>query len=226
MAPQIYTLEELRNKSQVFQDRFDAGKILAGMLQGQYKSRDDVIALAIPSGGVPVGLEVSKRLGCPMDLIIVRKIPLPDNPEASYGAVTLEGNVYLNEALVSRLNLEGSRTEQQIAHVKKELVDRNRTFRQNRSFPSLSGKTTILIDDGLASGYTMIASIHQARAKAAQEVVVAVPTAPLRTIERIEPLVDELYCPNIRRCVYFAVADAYRKWYDLSNREVLTLLGS
>jgi len=223
MSARIYERKELRDKNYVFKDRIEAGERLAEMLEPRYKQVQDGIVLAIPSGGVPVALEVSRKLEFPFDLIIVRKIPIPHNPEAGYGAVTLEGGVFLNEDLVSRLRLSSSQIEQHISAIKKELEERNRLFRGGKPFMNLSEKTVLLADDGLASGYTMMASVHDAKNRGAKKIVIAVPTGPSRTIEKIQPMVDEIYCPNIRDKIFFAVADAYENWYDLSKEEVLRL---
>lgn len=223
MSARIYERKELRDKNYVFKDRIEAGERLAEMLEPRYKQVQDGIVLAIPSGGVPVALEVSRKLEFPFDLIIVRKIPIPHNPEAGYGAVTLEGGVFLNEDLVSRLRLSSSQIEEHISAIKKELEERNRLFRGGKPFMNLSEKTVLLADDGLASGYTMMASVHDAKNRGAKKIVIAVPTGPSRTIEKIQPMVDEIYCPNIRDKIFFAVADAYENWYDLSKEEVLRL---
>jgi len=224
MGTRIFEKKGLRGKNYVFKDRIEAGRILAGMLAPKYKDAQQSMILAIPSGGVPVGLEVRRKLHLPFDLIIVRKIPIPHNPEAGYGAVTLEGGAFLNEELVSRLRLKPLQIEDHISRLKKELEKRDALFRGKKPFPDLSGKTAILVDDGLASGYTMMASIHSARNMGAEKIVTAVPTAPPETIEKIEPMVDEIYCPNVRAKIFFAVADAYGHWYDLSGEEVLELL--
>lgn len=224
MPAEIYEEKALRNRCGVFEDRTEAGQRLADMLQREYKGAEETVALAIPSGGVPVGLEVARKLACPLDLVIVRKIPIPGNPEAGYGAVALEGGVFLNEVLVKRLNLDSTQIDQHISQVMEELQARNREFRGNRPFPQLTGKVAILVDDGLASGYTMMASVHQVRDKGAKRIIVAVPTAPRKTVEKIAPAVDACYCPNIRHGAFFAVADAYKNWYDLDRKEVLDLL--
>lgn len=223
MRTKIYEKEELRDKNYVFEDRIEAGKMLGEMLEPEYREAHDAIVLAIPAGGVPVGLQVSRKLKLPFDLIIVRKIPIPHNPEAGCGAVTLEGGVFLNEELVSRLKLGPSQIEHHILLIRKELEERNALFRGGKPFPDLSAKTAILVDDGLASGYTMMASVHSAKNKGAKKIVLAIPTAPLRTIEKIGSMVDEIYCLNIRDKIFFAVADAYKHWYDLSREEVLEL---
>jgi predicted phosphoribosyltransferase len=226
MSDKVHEIRTLRDRTHAFKDRWDAGKILAQMLESEYAMAQDTMVFSIPAGGVPVGLEISKRLNLPFDCIIVRKATIPDNTEVGFGAVTLEGSIFLNQELLSHLKLTDFQIEQQIASVKKELEKRNALFRGGIPLPDLSGKTAILVDDGLASGYTMMASIHTLKNKGAQKIVVAVPTAPLSSIDKVQPLVDALYCANIRDTFYFAVADAYEHWYDLSQTEVIELLKS
>ncbi len=120
--------------------------------------------------------------------------------------------------------LRDSQIEAEKARVRIELEDRNARFREGRPFPDLAGKKVILVDDGLASGFTMLAAVHMVKKAGARETVVAVPTAPLRTIEHISAEVDKIFCPNIRTAYSFAVAEAYRHWYDLDEKEVRKLL--
>ena len=123
----------------------------------------DALVLAIPSGGVPVGLVVSSRLDLPFDLLIIRKIPIPGYTESGFGAVSLEGDMVLNEPLVRELGLSPEEIEVLAEPVQEELQARNRIFRENRPWPELAGKTVILVDDGLASGYTMLAAVRVVR---------------------------------------------------------------
>jgi len=224
MKARMHENAELRNAYKAFQDRREAGDILAEMLKCDLGEDKDAMVMAIPAGGVPVGLEIHRKLKIPFDLMIVKKIPFPDNQEAGFGAATLEGGVFLNRTLLSHHWLSPSQIEEQTVLVRDELRRRNESLREGRPLADLSGKTVILVDDGLASGFTMMASIHTAREKKAGKIVVAVPTAPLRSIENIESLVEDIYCLNIRETGYFAVADAYRKWYDVSLEEVLELM--
>ena len=216
--------EEFRNDRHVFGNRSEAGRVLAEMMEPHYGEDPATQILAIPAGGVPVGIEISNRLKLPFDLIIVRKIQIPGNTEAGFGAMDPEGNVYLNEELLEYLRLSPAQIESQKARVRKDLEERDRLFRGGKAFPNLRGKTVILVDDGIASGYTMLASIHAARGKGARSIVVAVPPAHSKSLARVEPLVEAVYCPNIRTTPHFAVADAYTHWYDISRDEVLKLL--
>jgi predicted phosphoribosyltransferase len=224
MTAEIHDLPGLREQRDVFEDRFDAGDTLASMLKTEYAHIRDALIMAIPAGGVPVGVKLKAALGLPFDLLIVRKLQIPGNPEAGFGAMTLAGTVLLNESLLTGLRLSPEQVETEKQRVGEELERRNALFRKGRPLPTLEHMRVILVDDGLASGFTMLAAIDTVKDAGARETVVAVPTAPRRTIERISSVVDRIYCANIRTATIFAVAEAYRNWYDLSAHEVLDLL--
>ena len=215
--------KNLRNKVFVFEDRVDAGNKLSESLS--IYQGTDAIVLAIPSGGVPVGKEIKDALSIDLDLLIVRKIQIPWNPEAGFGAVNLDGYVIFNEPLLHSLELPENIINAQVEKTKEILMKRDELFRKGRPFPSLKNKTAILVDDGLASGYTMIAAIDFIKKRNPSKTVVAVPTGSYTTISKISPLVDYLYCLNIREGFPYAVADAYRNWYDLSDEEVVRIIG-
>ena len=224
MKAKIHELEKFREQRHLFADRVDAGQTLGLMLQAEYGHIEDGMVLAIPSGGVPVGLKVSQILNLPLDLLIVRKLQIPGNPEAGFGAMTLAGTAFINQDLLAQLRLNPAQIEAEKKRVGMELEKRNKMFRAERPFPDLGGKMTILVDDGLASGFTMLAAIDMVKKARARETVVAVPTAPGTSINRIRSEVTTIFCPNIRSAAYFAVADAYRNWYDLSEKEVIDLM--
>ena len=224
MKAGLHEIKENRNRQVAFKNREAAGRVLGLMLAPEYGDGKDVMVMAIPSGGVPVALAVSQKLHCTVDLVIVRKLQIPGNPEAGFGAVTQGGSVFLNEKLLSQLRLTPDQIEKETERVQAELNTRNRLFRGGRPFPDLQNKRVVVVDDGLASGYTMMASLFEIRKRGAAELVVAVPTAPMDSIRRIENGADEIYCANIREGPFFAVAGAYENWYDLSKEEVLDLL--
>jgi len=224
MTATVHEVETLRNRRRVFRDRFHAGEILGQMLAPEYENGQELIVLAIPSGGVPVGVKVSERLGCPMDLMIVRKLQIPGNTEAGFGAMTLDGSLFLNERLLSDLALTPSQIEAESQRVKSELAERNAFFRKGKPPQDVTGRTVIIVDDGLASGYTMKASIYEAEMKRATRIIVAIPTSPMTAIHKLESSVEAVYCPNIREGVRFSVAGAYENWYDLNRQEVMALL--
>ena len=214
--------KNLRNKRYVFQDRAAAGRKLSQRLLDFH--HPDVLVLAIPSGGVPVAVEMRKGWPFQFDLLIVRKVQIPWDTEAGFGAVNLDGEVILNEELLRSLRLSQDVIEGQIERTKEILKKRNQIFRGGRDFPPIKNRIVILVDDGLASGYSMIAAIQFAKKRDPSKIVVAVPTGSHGTLLRISPLADALYCPNVRESFPFAVAEAYTNWYDLSDKEVLGLL--
>ena len=212
----------LRNKIHVFRDRAHAGELLALKLR-PYVGPSSIV-LAIPSGGVPVGKAIAKKLGLLFDLIIVRKLPVPYNTEAGFGSVSWDGEVMLNEKLVKQLQLSGEEISIATEDVKHELERRMERFRGKRPFPELKGMTVIMVDDGLASGYTMLAAISSVKKRSCAGIMVAVPTASKNAIELVSPCVDKIFCLNLRETTVFAVADAYQEWHDLTEQEVLELL--
>ena len=185
---------------------------------------ENAVLLALPAGGVPVGYEVAKQLGLTLDLAIVRKIQIPWNTEAGFGAVAWDGSVVLNEALVKELTLTPRQIEESISLAKLIMSERVRKFRGDRSFPDIRGKAVALIDDGLASGYTMLAAIDSVRKKKPRKLVVAVPTGSTGAIQLVSSRADLVICLNVRSGPIFAVADAYEHWYDLTDEEVLQYL--
>lgn len=211
-----------REKLHVFRDRKEAGRLLAQKLK-QYRDTDSIV-LGIPSGGVPVASEISGTLNLPMDLIIVRKIQIPYNPEAGFGAMGPDGKIIINEKLLGQLYLTEDEIKTQIKKTEEILEKRNKLFRGSKPYPLLKNRNVIVVDDGLASGYTMLAALRFLKRNDPLKTIVAVPTGSKRTIYFIFPETDELICLNIRSRFPFAVADAYINWYDLSDEEVLNIL--
>lgn len=225
MNAKIVENSAYRDRTSVFRDRVEAGKVLADALK-EYAGNPDVIVLAVPAGGVPVGRMIAKELVVPMDVIVARKIQIPWSPEAGFGAAAWDGKFILNEELVKQLHLTEAEMEQAVAETKRNVDERFRKFRGNKRFPNLVGKIVILVDDGLASGYTMLVAVRSVKEKAPKKIVVAVPTASRGAIELLVPEVDEIVCPNIRSGESFAVAESYENWYDLTDEEVLELLSN
>ncbi len=217
--------EKLKNRFYVFKDRKDAGKKLANFLKNYIKNKN-VLILAIPSGGVPVAKEISDSLNLPMDLLIVRKIQLPWSTEAGFGAVNLDGDVVLNEKAIRYFKLSEKQIEEQKQKTWETLLERNRIFRKNQPFPDLIDKTVVIVDDGLASGYTLKAGIEFVKKRNPKEIIVAVPTCSYDSALSILPLVNKLICLNVRDVYPYAVADAYKEWHDLTKEEVLKILKS
>jgi predicted phosphoribosyltransferase len=220
--PRIVALPALRDRVGVFRDREDAGKVLAGMLQPALAG--PAIVLAIPAGGVPVAAAIARLLRLPLDLAVVSKVLVPWNTEAGYGAVAYDGTVRLNEPLIAALGLSQETVEAGIAGTRQRVARRMRTLRGDRPLPDLQKTPAILVDDGLASGFTMQVAVEALRRRGAAAVHLAVPTGHLEAVQRLAPSVEALYCANLRRGPRFAVASAYRIWADVSEDEVRAIL--
>jgi putative phosphoribosyl transferase len=211
-----------RDRSYIFPDRDAAGRLLAQKLK-DYQDADGIV-LAIPAGGVPVAAQIARFLHLPLDLIIVRKIQIPWNTEAGLGALAPDGQVYLNEPLVRTLGLDETQVQTQLELTKRNLEQREAVFRGGRPFPDLKGKTVLVVDDGLASGYTMLAALKCIEPRQPADIIVAVPTGLLDTVEFLRQTALTIVCLNIRTRRPFAVAAAYREWYDVSDNEVVKIL--
>lgn len=219
---QVIEDKNLRNKTFVFQDRKDAGRKLSVLLSC-YKDSKSMV-LAIPAGGVTVAKEIKDALSLSFDLLIVRKIQIPWNMEAGFGAVNLDGYVVFNEDLLRHLRLPKRVITSQVEKTRKTLKKRDVLFRGGEDFPSLKDKTVILVDDGLASGYTMLAAIEYVKKRNPSKIVIAIPTGSHKTIKKISPFADVLFCLNIRENYPYSVAEAYRNWHDVSDEEVLKIM--
>ena len=215
--------DSLRERLHVFRDRYHAGKLLADMLK-KHISLEDSVLLAIPAGGIPVGYEISRTLDLPMDLVIVRKLQIPWDPEAGFGAISSDGEIVLNERLVDYLGLSEDVIEEVVRKTLRIIRDRFKKFRMFKPMLDIRDKTVILVDDGLASGYTMLAAIRSIKKKSPKRIIVAVPTASTAAVEFVSREVDKILCLNVRSSRIFAVADAYRKWRDLADDEVVEIL--
>lgn len=207
-----------------YRDREEAGEVLASRLAVQ-KGQEQVV-LAIPNGGVAVAVPMARSLRCDLHLLVVRKIQIPGMTEAGFGAVAANGTTVLDQKLLAHLGLGQEEIEAQTDKALQSIRARLSRFGRLTDLPQVEGKTAILVDDGLATGSTMEAGVTIARALRPQKVVVAVPTSSRRAYLRLKPLVEEIICPDVARGPIFAVADAYQRWYDLTDDEVLLLLES
>lgn len=216
----IVDIPRLREQRFVFRDRHDAGRQLGAFLTTLPAIRDPLV-LAVPAGGVPIGREVAVALRAPFSLAVVRKIRIPGTTESGFGAVTWDGFVLINERLRTALGLSDAAVEQAVAETKRNVTERIALFIGGKPVPEMAGKTVILTDDGLASGFTMLAAIQRIRLLKPARVLVAVPTASASSAELVAGYADQLVCLNIRSGRTFAVAEAYEEWYDLGDQEVL-----
>jgi predicted phosphoribosyltransferase len=201
-----------------FHDRRDAGQQLAGRL-AEYAGRPDVIVLALPRGGVPVAHEIAERLKVPLDVFLVRKLGVPGHAELAMGAIAAGGIQVLNTDLIADLGIPASLVHQVAARERLELERRDRVFRGDRPFPSLRGRTVILVDDGLATGATMEAAITSLRRLDPAAIVVAVPIGARETCERIGSLADRMVCVAMPP-VFRAVGEWYEDFAQTTDEEV------
>ncbi len=206
-----------------YRDRTHAGEVLAAKLQS-YRS-EDLVVLAIPNGGVPVGVVIARELGAELYLMLVRKLQIPDNPEAGFGALTYDGFLLLNQPLIRRLGLSEADIANQKDKAFRSIRSRQKFFGKRAEPPPLKGLMVVLVDDGLASGFTMEAAVKSSKAQGAGQIIISAPTASMSAYRHLEGQVDRIVCPGLSRLRIFAVADAYENWYDLDEDEVLRLLG-
>lgn len=204
-------------------NRKDAGEILAEKaLEAGIDERS--VILAIPNGGIAVAAPIAKKTGASLSLIIVRKMQIPYNPEAGFGALTSFGTMILNDQLLARLNLSEEQIEQARQKTEQQIERRRRAYSDYLEDIDPEGCPVVLVDDGLASGYTMLAAVRSVREQNSESISVLVPTASDNAVDRVEPVVDKLICPRIETGFVFAVANAYRDWHDLRDEEVIEIL--
>jgi putative phosphoribosyl transferase len=206
-----------------FRDRADGGRQLAGLLNA-YASRPDVIVLALPRGGVPVGFEVARQLHALLDVFLVRKLGVPGHSELAMGAIASGGVRVLSDDLIRELAIPRSLVEHVAAQEQLELERRHRAYRGDRPLPLLRGRTVILVDDGLATGATMEAAVRAARLHEPARIVVAVPVGSAETCARLQGVADEVVCAAMPE-PFRAVGLWYSRFDQTTDEEVVELLG-
>ncbi|WXG42475.1 MAG: phosphoribosyltransferase [Candidatus Freyarchaeum deiterrae] len=206
---------------QLFKDRVDAGVKLAEELL-KYK-KDNPVVLAIPRGGVVVGYEVAKELGAPLDIVVPRKIPAPSNPELGIGAVTQDGTVIIDEQIRGYLFVSDDYIKEETERQIKEIKRRMKAYLGDKKPISLNDRVVILVDDGIATGATMIAAIRSIRKQQPQKIVAAVPVGPPSTIHRVKEEADEVVCLKTDE-LFEAVGQFYIDFRQTSDDEVIALL--
>jgi predicted phosphoribosyltransferase len=205
-----------------FEDRIDAGKQLAARLSS-YANRSDVLVLALPRGGVPVGAEVAEALGAPLDVFLVRKLGVPGQEELAMGAVASGSVRILNEEVVEFLGLSWPVIEQVTAHERRELERRERRYRHGQDPIDPRGKIVLLVDDGLATGSTMRAAVEALRKLRPAHIVVAVPVAPPSTARKLSAVADEVICV-FEPEPFDAVGRFYERFPQTTDEDVCAIL--
>ncbi|MBW4644279.1 MAG: phosphoribosyltransferase [Goleter apudmare HA4340-LM2] len=206
----------------LFKDRRVAGQLLAQELAG-FANRPDVWVFALPRGGVPVAYEIAQRLNLPLDVIVVRKLGVPNQEELAMGAIASGGVRILNEQILSQLDISDDRIARIALNEERELERRERLYRNDKPFPDLQGHTVILVDDGLATGATMWAAIVALRKLQPARIVIAVPVAAPQTCEDLETQVDEIAC-IAAPSPFYSVGLWYEDFPQTTDDEVRDLL--
>jgi putative phosphoribosyl transferase len=206
----------------VFEDRSEAGRALADAL-GEWRGAPDTVVLGLPRGGVPVAYEIASALGLPLDVLLVRKLGLPGQPELAMGAIASGGAVVVNDDVVRYLPQGSNGLESVRKLEQRELERRERIFRGDLPPLDMHGRTGILVDDGLATGATMEAAVRALRKLGAKRVIVAVPVASVEARDRIAELADEVVCLSAPAW-FSAVGQWYRDFGQTEDAEVSELL--
>ncbi|MBS1263687.1 MAG: Amidophosphoribosyltransferase [Methanonatronarchaeales archaeon] len=205
----------------MFQDRRDAGRQLADELAD--RDYADPVVIAIPRGGVPLGVEVADALNAPLDLVVPRKIGAPNNPEYAIGAVTEDGSVVLNEAAVRRTGATEEYIERAGEEERREIERRLKEYRGDRKPVPIEGKTAIVVDDGVATGTTLKAAVKSIRSRNPARIVIAVPVGAKSSIAEFEELADYVVCLEVPR-FFRAVGQHYQSFPQTSDEEVRRLM--
>jgi len=204
----------------VFESRESAGKELASRLQG-YKKKENVVVFAIPRGGVPVAYEISRELGIPFFVYVTRKLPIPFEPEAGFGAVAEDGTIFLNDEILSHIQISQKEIDETVKRVTKEIKRRVFVYRENKPLPKIKDATVIIVDDGLATGWTVAAAIRALRKKKPKKIIVASPCSSASAYEMLKKIADDVVCIEVSSWQYFAVASFYKDFNDMTDEEVV-----
>ncbi len=206
----------------VFQDRKEAGCKLADKL-AKYTDEKNIIVLALPRGGVAIGAEIAKRIGAPLDVIMTRKIRFPGEPEFAIGAIAENGKVALNDRIVKSYNILQSYLDEEICRQKAEIERRLIAYRGGEKLTFIKDKIIILVDDGVATGFTIIAAINALKDEGIKKLIVAVPVSPQDTFLKLKSLVDEIICLETPE-VFLAIGNFYYEFEQLTDEEVMQLI--
>lgn len=213
-----------RNSRRTFRDRRDAGQVLAQELTS-YRGQDNLMVLGLARGGVPVGWEVASALGAPLDVFLVRKLGVPQWEELAMGALATGGGVVINENLVRNLGITDEQLQAAIARETDELHRRESAYRGDRPPVDMAGKTVILVDDGIATGASMLAAVRAVRAAGPAQVVVGVPVGPPSACHQLAQEADDVVCATMPPG-FEAVGQVFEDFHQVTDDEVRELLAT
>ncbi|HEY8037894.1 MAG TPA: phosphoribosyltransferase [Methylobacter sp.] len=205
-----------------FENRIQAGRLL-GQALAKYAKRPDVIILALPRGGVPVGFEIARIIDAPLDIMLVRKLGTPGQEELAMGAIASGGVCVLNPDIIAAIDVSQEAIEAAAITEQQELERRERDYRGNQPPPAVENHYVILVDDGLATGASMLAAVAALKQRKPASIVVAVPVAPAETVLRLQEEADDVVCLAMPE-PFWAVGRWYREFSQTSDDEVKSLL--
>jgi putative phosphoribosyl transferase len=205
-----------------YDDRRDAGRHLVEFLNRGPQA--NALVLALPRGGVPVGEPLAEALDAGLDLALVRKLPIPYSREMGFGAVAIDGSRILNQRVVKHYGISKSEIESISEEVREEVRRRARVYRGHDTPALVAGKDVYVVDDGLATAYSMIAAAKMVRNLNPKSMILTVPVSPLSSLDAVEPYFDEIFCLIAQDKPPFAVASFYRDFHDMLDAEVREIL--
>lgn len=213
-----------RTSARTFRDRREAGRVLADEL-ASYRDKEGLLVLGLARGGVPVAWEIAAALHAPLDVFLVRKLGVPRWSELAMGALASGGGLVMNDNVISSLHITDEQVREVIASETAELIRREQAYRGGRPTPDPRGKTVILVDDGIATGASMLAAVRALRAAGPEAIVVAVPVGPQSTCREIAQEADDVVCATMPPG-FDAVGQVYADFHQVGDDEVRELLGT
>lgn len=207
----------------MFRDREEAGKLLGELLKKYNIDRGNTVILAIPRGGVPVAYEVSKKLGIPFSLVITKKLAPLREPEAAFGAIAPNSSQIIDEVYMKYMGVSSSELEIVRENALKEIKSRIIKYLNGKE-PNLEGKDVIIIDDGIATGYTAIAAAMYVKNKGAKNVYLAIPVCPTDSIPRVKKYFDDVFCYEKSDSPFFAVGAFYEDFHQVSEQDMFFII--
>jgi putative phosphoribosyl transferase len=221
--PRVHVHQIVMRPSPMFRDRRDAGRRLADFMG--LASKPESLVFGLPRGGIPTGEPIAHALDAELEPVFIRKLPIPYSPEMGFGAVTIDGTYTLNKEVVKVFGISDAQIEEIKADVIAELRRSAKEYSGGAELPPILGKDVYLVDDGLATGYTMMAAAKMVKKYSPKSITVCAPVSPEDSLAKVEPYADEIYCLVAQKFPPFAVASFYRDFHDLSDSEVKEILG-
>lgn len=220
----IHVYRHVRGPIPAFQDRHDAGRQLASWMKLRHDP--EALVLALPRGGVPVAQPLAKSLGGSLQPVTVRKLPIPGSPEMGFGAMAIDGSVVLNERVVASFGIDEQIVKRVTAEVRHEIERRALKYAGTTSPPEVKGRQVFIVDDGLATGYSMLVAGRMVSRREPASLTMAVPVSPESSLRMINGMFGQKYCLLAQEYPSFAVASFYRDFHEMTDREVMQMLQS